>query len=372
MLMSLLGRGKSRADEAVPEALKNAPASRVTKAEQQAQSSQDPIKPVRRSKGSRASDIIDEEGRSAEEIAAEAAQEFDISGVVAKAATLPDRPDGPVKRPSSASEPKRKGSEGDAPQVVVLPDSLVTPQSAPADKAPDLGDGHIAFPKANVAAQRATYAARDLYWSNLGETDPELLQVPVPSDSPMAANWPDADPTFRLVRTENSLIIATEGLSDPFRPGRGAEDANGFGLELFIEVIGWQTLSLDRVEASWALSALTHVAQIAAKMGCLAAALEKHGRMTVELPRSAAPKKWREAGASIHPGAVLGMPVPPGRNQIGGMPLSPVRAIAVTLIFPEELDDCLQGGSAARATLADDLMTTGQGHFSNPQRFSLR
>ncbi|MCY4180488.1 MAG: hypothetical protein OXD48_09480, partial [Litoreibacter sp.] len=61
------------------------------------------VKP--KSRSMRDSDIKDEHGRSAEEIAAEAAREFDIASVVAKAASMPDAPDQPVRPKTSLISP---------------------------------------------------------------------------------------------------------------------------------------------------------------------------------------------------------------------------------------------------------------------------
>lgn len=392
-----------------------------------------PAQPKRKPKGMRDSDIIDEDGKSAEEIAAEASKEFDILGLARRVADMPDAapteethsaaPKAPA--PESDSGPKfapKSGPRGPsdptksatppapAPEATVetaqpsaplpaatLPQPVLqaVPQAVIASAQPgapasaqmttqmtatiadpdfdeDLVDGHIALPEVASEAFDATIDARDVYWDQIGDTDPELLSTPATDTDPNAVAWPGGKKIFRLVRTGNSLIIATDGLSDPFADGTGPTDRNGFGMEVFIEVPGWQDVEASRIVNCWAFLALRKFADVVAKSRGLTTTLSHHGVMSLELPALAAPPRWRDASVGGNPGALIDVPLPPGLNRIADMPLSEVRVVPLTLIYPEELQACVKGGRTERRTLADDLLVTGQGHRTNPRRQCLR
>ena len=143
-------------------------------------------------------------------------------------------------------------------------------------------------------------------------------------------------------------------------------------MELFIEVPGMQATSPEAVRAGWAFKALEHAAILCAHAKGLTELLEAHGVMSLDLGRDCVPNGWIVPGHAEPAGALLDMPMPPGRDTIKGMPLSRVRAVPLTLIFPEELEDCLVSGADERRALVNDLLTTGQGHKSDPKRSSLR
>lgn len=367
----------------------------------------------RRSKSMRASDVIDEQGRSAEQLAAEAALEFDIMAVARRVNAEGSPDDGEtvtaLNPPPAASEPGPRHSHSDLPPaqestglpaettaaaksqtkpapkpVASTPLPSVQPPAAPtlpavALHAPksvpsglDIENGHIFHPGADHGAAEKSLIARNAYWNQLGRTAPEPLGYDVSPETKGVPAWPTAEQRFRIVRTTNTLIIATEGLSDPFGAFRGPVDTNGFGMELFIEVPGMQASSPEAIHASWAFKALEHTAILCAHAKGLGELLEVNGVMSLDLSRDCVPSGWIVPGHAEPAGGLLGMPMPPGRDIIKNMPLSQVKVIPLTLIFPEELEDCLVSGPNERRALVNDLLTTGQGHKSDPKRSSLR
>lgn len=331
----------------------------------------------RKAKSMRDSDIKDEHGRSAEEIAAEAALEFDIMGLAQRVNEMADAPVAkPVKKPGSTTGSGEYGVPGKpaTAEPAAMPAPIiqqVVPQPVPVT-ALSIENGHILSPGPAAGSADATLLARDVYWAQFGDSDEAFLAPGNPPDAAHMPDWPTAQPKFRIVRTENSLIVASDGLSDPFDCFKGPADKNGYEQEVFIEVPGLQAATPDLIQGSWVFRAVAYAAQLIAHNGGIHDLLEQHGCMSLDVPSDCAPRDWIVSGVAEPAGALLDVPMPRGRNVIADTPLSNVHVVPLTLIFPEELEDCVVGGPKERAALVNDLLTTGQGHKTDTRRASLR
>ncbi len=380
MLKRLLGRSKTVTEEVVEPV--EAPEVPATEAATPMPSPFDAPKPepppqapkIRRKREairSRASDVRDEHGRTAEEIAAEANKDFDIMAVARRAAELPEEVEGPdTQLEEAVAEALESIVPEPAPVEPAAPAAVVDPApSAELDK----GDpGHIVMPGADGDAEKGTQAARDAYWAQWGESDASLIGYDTNPQALGAPAWPNTRQNFRLIRTEASLIIASEGLSDPFGAFSGGGTTNGFGMEVFMEVMGWQGMRLKEAKSSWAFAAIEHVARVVAQARGIVPLLDEHRVLSIDLPYSATPEAWADPDEPQMPGGLLGLGLPDGRDRLQDTPLSPVRMVPLTMITPDELEACLIGGAEDRLSLADDLMTTGVGHHTVPDRMSLR
>lgn len=371
MLKRLLNRDKA-ADSTPPEAVAIEETTVVS-----TKPSAPAATPPRKTKSMRDSDIKDEHGRSAEEIAAEAAREFDIDAVVRKAASLPDAQTNPVPN-APASQPQASPAQlqTPAPQTQPVATAQVPPVASPpaASEAHklEIQQGHIFLPGPGSDAVAKTADARDAYWESIGISDDEFLTYPVSPQVMGAPAWPTHHQRFRIVRTVGSLIIASEGLSDPFSMFDPRGGVNGFGLEVFIELEALQHLSPTEIRKSWAFRAIEFTARVAAQAETLSQGLSGHEVLSMDMPRECAPQGWVEPGVAEPAGALLNVAQPPGRSRIPNMPLSPVAVVPMTPIYPEELESCVIEGPAERRALANDLLTSGAGHRMSLTRTSLR
>lgn len=219
--------------------------------------------------------------------------------------------------------------------------------------------------------EAATYDARDSYWDKIGVSDADLISYAVNPQFLGAPAWPNTRQAYRLVRTGDSLIIASDGLCDPFPESMGKGENNGLGMEVFIEIPGWQERTLEQVHNSWAFSAVELFAQNTAGAGGFLSQIEKHGVMSMELPLERAPKGWVAQSGNV--GALIDVPVAPGLNLIHELPGGePARLVPLTLIQPRELTACVKGGAKERRALAQDLVAAGNGHRTVIKRACLR
>lgn len=370
MLQRLLGRSKIDKEEALDPALPddaNSPElGLVLPFDPTAPEQPMKIKRKRDAVRSRASDVRDEEGRTAEQIAEESSKDFDIMAVARLAQDLPETGERPAGQPAAA-EPSRKPTK--TPGVTSVASETETLEIIELDQS---DPGHIVMPGADLDAQAQTKQARNAFWAKWGSCEKQLIGYDTNPQALGAPAWPNTRQNFRVVRTEGSLIIASEGLSDPFGPFSDGGTTNGFGMEVFIDVVGWQEMPLCDVKSTWAFLAIEHVARVTAKARGLREKLEENRMLSVDLPYAAIPREWGDLDEPMMPGGLFGLPLPPRMDVIAGTPLSSVRAVPLTMITPEELESCLIGGAEERQLLANDLMTTGVGHRSAPVRMSLR
>lgn len=238
-----------------------------------------------------------------------------------------------------------------------------------------------AAPPPDSAACEASQAARDAYWSGIGQVEPDLL-APLISPGLMGGPaWPATRQAYRVVRRGGSLILATDGLSDPFEGVTGG--GNGFGMELFLETaeidpaLAGAPGDISGLGRSWAFEILQNVAASVAGAGGVMPMLQRHGVLSMELPGFSQahslprqlPAGFATADDSL--GVLIGGPAPDFAVRIPGMPLSPVQAVPVVLLRAEELEALRQGGAEARRALAERLAAAPQRHRSSLVRAAL-
>lgn len=232
----------------------------------------------------------------------------------------------------------------------------LTPRPAPA-----------ASPRPRSHAERSA-DARTRFWTELGQTSDRILSV-----APGGAMWPGGREAYRIVHRGDAILLATDGLSDPFDEAAGA---NGFEIELFIEGPGEGQPS--RVAGDgWMLEVLRRVAAIVVEEGGILRLLERQGPIPLELSNvshSAAiaarlPAHFLTADDVL--GVMLGAPEPDFATRIEDMPLSPVRMVPIVLLTAAELGEIRAGDSETRDAVIARLLGAGAGHRSDLRRESI-
>ncbi|MBU2583269.1 MAG: suppressor of fused domain protein [Alphaproteobacteria bacterium] len=201
----------------------------------------------------------------------------------------------------------------------------------------------------------------DRYWSAIGPSDPDRISYiinPMYSGKPA---WPSSRQAYRVVRPPCSLIIATDGLSDPF-VGTDIEDAQGFGCEVYIEAPELADADFDAISSSWAFAVIETFAMNVANWGGISSQIELHDVLSTEIQmRDVLPEGCLASDGAA--GFLVNL-TPPGRHpQILDMPFGPVDIVALTLVSPAELEMMRAGGVPARDQLARARQLDG-GHMS--------
>jgi hypothetical protein len=237
---------------------------------------------------------------------------------------------------------------------------------------------------AEAAAERAfqaTVRTRDRYWAAIGAVETDVLGHAISPSFTGGPDWPTTRQAYRVIRRERSIILATDGMADPFEILEG--EGNGFGMELFLETsdvpveLAGKKGDLGAIVKSWAFSLLKDAAYMVADAGGYVLLLDRYGVVSMEFPGARGtralsgqvPERFITDDDSL--GVLVGGPDPDFPTRLDDMPLSPVRMVPVVLITAAELEYVREGGAAARRELAARLAASPSGHRSDLNRPSL-
>ncbi|WP_421358891.1 suppressor of fused domain protein [Agrobacterium rosae] len=215
---------------------------------------------------------------------------------------------------------------------------------------------------------------RDQFWEAVGQVETDVLTHLISPSLTGGPEWPTTRQAYRVVRRKNTMIIATDGLSDPFRGISGGE--NGFELELFIETPdvypdhAGQAGDIASIGKSWAFEIIQNVAGTVAGAGGINEQLDRYTVLSVEVPgvsqshavQTQVPKRFITDDDCI--GILIGAPKQNFGTEITDMPLSPVRIIPITVITAAELDYIRANGANERIALSEKLTESGIGNVS--------
>ncbi len=230
-------------------------------------------------------------------------------------------------------------------------------------------------------ARRATHAVLDRHWQSVGAVEKDVLGYLLSPSLTGGPAWPSTRQAYRVVRRGERIILATDGMSDPFDDAEGL--GNGFEMELFVETADIAEAhrgtpgDVSMLSDSWAFELLEHVAQIVADAGGITAQLEQYGALSMELPGVS---QSRAIGVALPAyfvteddalGVLLGGPKPDFNDMLADMPLSPVKLVPIVVLTAAELEFVRAGGGKAREELVARLGATDVGHVSDLQRSSV-
>lgn len=231
------------------------------------------------------------------------------------------------------------------------------------------------------AARAATHASLDRHWQSVGAVESDVLGYLISPSFRGGPAWPSTRQAYRVVRRGDSIILATDGLSDPFDDAEGF--GNGFEMELFAESADIPEAhrgvpgDVSALSDSWLFELVEHVAQIVADAGGITGQLAQYGALSMELPGVS---QSRAIGAQLPAhfiteddaiGVLLGAPKPDFNDYLEDMPLSPVTLVPIVVLTAAELEFVRAGGGKARGELVEKLVAANVGHVSSLRRSSV-
>jgi len=259
----------------------------------------------------------------------------------------------------------KTGKAAPAPKLVspkVLPSASDTESIPEADPAKFVLTRSVDDP-----LYEATFEARDNYWKNIGEIDEDVIAHVISPQFMGAPHWPTTRQAYKIIRTETSLIIASDGLSDPFTDAAEHEvNFSGFSSEVFIESSELVGATFDDIKKSWQFEAVEIWSRNVANYGGINANLEKYPVMSIELPIHSLPEDWKNENGNV--GFLVNCKMSNREYEFSNSPLSSIKLISLTAIKPDELKFVIEGGQKGRDTLAEVLTKKGLTDMNHSER----
>jgi hypothetical protein len=212
-----------------------------------------------------------------------------------------------------------------------------------------------------------TVNARKAFWKKIGTVDPYVLSYFLNPALIGSFGWSFVRQAFVKVETPNTVILASDGLSNPF--DALDEPNQGFSLECFIESDdpALRKSFTDLTEV-WQLQLLYNVVHHIAGHGGIKELLERHGLLSMELSSIDVMEPFRDEEGRV--GVLLGLDsihIPP---SIEG-PASNIRLVSIKILTSRELQYVLRHGDAGRKKLARLFREQGSDHLSTLNRNSV-
>ncbi|MBA9084190.1 hypothetical protein FHR92_000644 [Fontibacillus solani] len=197
----------------------------------------------------------------------------------------------------------------------------------------------------------AKYKARDSYWESIGLVEDDVLAPIINPAFQGYPQWPDLRQAYKVIRTTNTIIIATDGLSDDFED---EDSGNGFGIELYVESNDEKLINMpmEQLNNTWLFQLLFQAACNAAQSGAYYNAIHTYGVVSSEFWDIDIDDRYMTENESV--GVLVGIE---HENRPSSMTFEndKILMVSVTAIKPEELNEIVVNGRAYRDQLAKML-----------------
>ena len=209
-------------------------------------------------------------------------------------------------------------------------------------------------------------AARDAFYATLGAMDADVLAPLVNPAFMGGPRWPSLRQAWRVIRRPGSIVIASDGLSDPFEDDDDVFVPRGHLLEVCIEA-PLAAFDGQEVAQSWLFDLIYQVSQNVADHGSIDLLLQRHGSVSMVLDLQDAPKGLEDDNEQV--GVLLAQgtaTLPPTFDT----PYGEVMLLTITVLQPAELAYISEAEDKAqsRRDLAAALATSPTGHLSVAKR----
>lgn len=208
--------------------------------------------------------------------------------------------------------------------------------------------------------------ARDAFYATLGEVDADVLAPLVNPAFMGGPRWPSLRQAWRVIRRADSILIASDGLSDPFEDDDDVFVPRGHLLEVCIEA-PLSAFDGGAVQASWLFDVIYQVSQNVADHGSIDLLVQRHGSVSMALDVQDAPKALEDENGQLGVLLVQGTAtIPPSL----GTPYGAVMLLTATVLQPAEMAHIGEAADKAqsRRDLAAALGASPTGHWSVASR----
>lgn len=216
----------------------------------------------------------------------------------------------------------------------------------------------------NEKLYEATCIARDQLYGSLGKVGSDVIAHAINPAFMGGPAWPALRQAFNVIRRNDSIIVASSGLSDPFDD---VEQINsGFELEIMAETR--EDIGND-IPGSWLFKLVYAVSQQAAYSGKIKFYLDQYNVTTMELFAEDSGLEVFQNGDGMV-GIMLGVEHPERPKDIE-FPGGNIKLVTVKILTTEELDYVVEHRAEGRNKLHSLFKECGSFHFCEHGRESL-
>jgi len=211
-------------------------------------------------------------------------------------------------------------------------------------------------------------AARDAFYASLGSMDSDVLTPLINPAFSGGPRWPSLRQAWRVIRKPDSIIIASDGLSDPFEDDDDIFVPRGHLLEVCLEA-PLAAFEGKQVSDSWLFELLFQISQNVADHGSIDLLVERHGSVSMLLDLQHPPAGLENENEQV--GVLLSQKtaLPPSFAT----PYGDIMLLTATVLQPAELDfiSDAEDKALARLTLLETLQAGPARHLSLANRPAL-
>ncbi len=209
-----------------------------------------------------------------------------------------------------------------------------------------------------------TNDVRDALFSTLGKVDTDVIAHLINPAFMGGPQWPALRQAFSIIRTDDSIKVASTGLSDPFEDIE--EPNNGFKLEIIAETR--EDLG-DDISNSWLFKLVYSISQQAAHSGQMAEFIANHDVITMELfAEDDGLEEFQNENGMV--GVMIGIESPDIPKNVQ-FPAEEIILATVQILTPDELAYVAEHRAEGRNHLHELMKNSGLYHYIKPNRESL-
>lgn len=220
----------------------------------------------------------------------------------------------------------------------------------------------------NEVLYQKTLLSRDKLFESLGTVDSDVLAPLVNPSFTGGPTWPSIRQAYTVIRTNNSLMVTSNGLSDPFNDT--IEDNNGFAIEVLAETENIINKDdLNEISQSWIFQLVSSVSQEVAYNGQIKSYIEQYDVVTMEIALNHSELSLLQNDKGMV-GIMLGVEHPRLPKKIK-FPAEDIILLTVKVLTPEELDYVTEYRAEGRKNLHKQFQNTRSYHYCDLNRQSL-
>ncbi|MEG1118446.1 MAG: hypothetical protein RSE46_25650, partial [Janthinobacterium sp.] len=159
-------------------------------------------------------------------------------------------------------------------------------------------DDAVVGKEAGARMLAAACAARDAFYGTLGTVDADVLAPLVNPAFMGGPRWPSLRQAWRVIRRPDSIVIASDGLSDPFEDDDDVFVPRGHLLEVCIEA-PLSAFDGQEVAQSWLFDVIYQVSQNVADHGSIDLLVQRHGSVSMVLDVQDAPEGLEDENEQV-------------------------------------------------------------------------